>query len=256
MPSSAAVKRQNSAHEPETPAHELELSRHLFRAQEEERRRISRELHDGTGQGLMVLRLYLGMLAGDSQSPEAQFKIQEALKLLDVTIEDLRRIISRLAPRTLEDLGLLAAIRKEVQDVSRSTGLKAQLDLPEDLDRLSHELEVTIYRSLQEALHNIAKHAQAQNFSVELEQRGGAIYLRVADDGVGFSRKRNSRYGAFGLLGLRERIAALGGRVQVRSRRERGTSISITLPSHAGKAGAQTAAELRSPTLLDRALLV
>ena len=104
-----------------------ELSRHLLRAQEKERKRISRELHDGTGQGLMVLRLYLAMLASDGQSPESRAKIQEALQLLDHTVEDLRRIISRLSPRVLEEMGLLAAIRKEVLELAKNTGMRFEL---------------------------------------------------------------------------------------------------------------------------------
>jgi signal transduction histidine kinase len=213
-----------------------ELSRHLLRAQEEERKRISRELHDGTGQGLMVLRLYLGMLASESQSLESELKIQEALKLLDHTIEELRRIIGRLSPRTLDELGLLAAARREARGLSRSTGLTARLDLPKELV-LEHEVEVALYRSLQEALHNIAKHAQARNFVIRIESSRGLVRLTVEDDGVGFSGKSNSRGRSFGLLGMRERIAALGGRVRLHSRKGMGTRLSIALPVQARSAG-------------------
>jgi len=224
-------KSGNSASEQKAgDAPASELSRHLLRAQEAERKRISRELHDGTGQGLMVLRLYLAMLANDKQSVESQAKIQEALKLLDRTVEDLRRIISRLSPRILEELGLLAAIRKEVRELNKNTGMKAHLDLPKDLGQLDCEFEVALYRSLQEALHNIAKHSQARNFSVRLETNERSLCLYVEDDGVGVSNGRVSTGRAFGLFGMKQRIAALGGKVQIRSRRDKGTLLKIMLP--------------------------
>jgi signal transduction histidine kinase len=207
-----------------------ELSRHLLQAQEEERKRISRELHDETGQGLMVLRLYLGMLAGDSHRPQLKLKVEEAMTMLDRTIGDLRRIIARLSPRTLEELGLLAAIRKEVRELAKHTGMRAQVDLPEALGEVDHEIEIAIYRSVQEALHNIAKHSQARNFSLRVESQRGGLCLLVDDDGIGFSGKGNPRRQSFGLLGMRERIAALGGTVRVRSRSGRGTRLRIMLP--------------------------
>jgi two-component system sensor histidine kinase UhpB len=217
--------------EPETQS--LELSRHLLRAQEEERKRIGRELHDGTGQGLMVLRLYLGMLASENQSPEAQLKIEEAMKLLDQTIEELRRIISRLSPRVLEELGLLAAIRKEVRDFTRNTEIKARLEIPKALAALDHEIEIAVYRLLQEALHNIAKHSQAQNFSVLFRREDGSVCLLIEDDGVGFAGKRVSRVRGSGLMGMRDRVTALGGKMRVRSDAGSGTQIKIVLPAKA-----------------------
>jgi two-component system, NarL family, sensor histidine kinase UhpB len=208
----------------------VDLSRHLLRAQEDERKRISRELHDETGQGLMLLRLYLGMLANTSESPESFLKAQEALALLDRTIADLRRIIARLSPRILEEMGLLAAIRKEARELSKHTGMKFELDLPKDLANVNHETEVGIYRSVQEALHNIAKHAKATSFQVRLELDGQWARLSVEDDGLGFSRKGGVSARSFGILGMRERIAALGGSVRIRSRRGRGTRLSVALP--------------------------
>ena len=230
-------KQRKHALERGTPgAQSSELSRHLLRAQEEERKRISRELHDGTGQGLMVLRLYLGMLASESQSTDSQHKIHEALKLLDHTVEDLRRMIGRLSPRTLEELGLLAAIRKEIRDVSRNTEIKAHLELPEQLEDLEHEIEVGFYRSLQEALHNIVKHSRAKSFVVRLRETTGWICLSVEDDGIGFLGKHNSRSQSFGLSGMRQRIAALGGKVRIQSGEAKGTRIKVSLPIRLGAA--------------------
>jgi two-component system, NarL family, sensor histidine kinase UhpB len=207
-----------------------ELSRHLLLAQEEERKHISRELHDEAGQGLMVLRLHLATLASASPDPEPRQKIEESLGMLDRTIGDLRRIIARLSPRTLDELGLLAAIRKEARELGKNTGMKAQLNLPEGLDQLDREFEIAIYRSVQEALHNVAKHSQAENFSVQVESNDEMVRLLVEDDGIGFSAKANARRRTFGLLGMRERIAALGGTVRIRSRKGQGTRLRVTLP--------------------------
>jgi signal transduction histidine kinase len=212
------------------PAPASEVSRHLVRAQEEERKRISRELHDGTGQGLMVLRLYLGMLGAGQLDSESREKVQEALGLLDHTIEDLRRIIGRLSPQTLERLGLLPAIRKEVRELGRNTGLKTELDLPRILPRLDTEVELAIYRSVQEALHNVAKHSRARNIRVSLEDGEGTLRLLVEDDGIGFTRKKCSQSNSFGLWGMRERITALGGKLRVRSELGKGTVLRVTLP--------------------------
>jgi signal transduction histidine kinase len=214
----------------EFQAQTAEVSRHLVRAQEEERKRISRELHDGTGQGLMVLRLYLGMLGAGQLDSESQGKVQEALGLLDNTIEDLRRIIGRLSPQTLERLGLLPAIRKEVRELGRNTGLKAEMDLPRILPRLHVEVELAIYRSVQEALHNIAKHSRARTFRISLEYGVDSLRLLVEDDGIGFTRKKCSQSNSFGLWGMRERITALGGKLRVRSELGKGTVLRVTLP--------------------------
>jgi signal transduction histidine kinase len=230
VPSRSASNMGAVSFNPHSPEHVIDLSRHLLRAQEEERKRISRELHDETGQGLMLLRLYLGMLADTSTTPEGFVKVQEALGLLDRTIGDLRRIIARLSPRILEEMGLLAAIRKEVRDLGKHSGMKAQLELPKDLAGLDRETEIAVYRSVQEALHNIAKHAKAKNLLIRLELDCDVIRLQVEDDGVGFSRNKGSGSRSFGILGMRERIAALGGSVRIRSRKGRGTRLNVNLP--------------------------
>jgi len=206
-----------------------ELSRQLLNAQEEERRRISRELHDETGQGLMVLRFQLEMLASDAGTQENKGKIQESLELLDRTIEGLRRTIARLSPRVLEELGLIAAIRREAHLVSRRTGITPHLELTEQTGPLSHELDVALYRSVQEALHNVAKHSQARNFTVTMQVRARKISVTIQDDGIGFS-PRMVRERGFGLTGMQERAAALGGSVKISSGHAKGTCIRLVFP--------------------------
>ena len=227
---SPLVERKHLSACPALVARSSESSRHLLRAQEEERKRISRELHDEAGQGLMALRLYLAMLANSSENPENLLKVQEALGLLDHTIEDLRRVIARLSPRTLDELGLLGAIRKEARRLSKATGMKAALDLPENLSGLDHDIEVAIYRSVQEALHNVVKHSQAGAFMVRIELGNGCVRLLVEDDGVGLARRSAARRQSFGVVGMRDRIAALGGTVRIRSGPEAGTRVTVVVP--------------------------
>jgi len=228
------AKGHKNVHEFCAPSSDLSLD--LVRVQEEERKRISRELHDETGQGLMVLRLCLGALAEEVGESDTRSKIHQAMELLDHTIGDLRRLISRLSPRALEELGLLAAIRKEGRELSRNTGMKAHLDLPQRMEGLDQETQLTVYRCLQEALHNITKHAQAKNFSVRLEAEGSRLSLQIEDDGVGLSKKTNVREGRYGLIGMKERVAALGGTVFLRSRKAKGTVLNVKVPLAGGPA--------------------
>jgi signal transduction histidine kinase len=200
----------------------------LLNGEEEERRRISRELHDETGQALMVLRFHLEMLAADA-TPEQSSKVREALDVLDRTIEGLRRIIARLSPRVLEELGLLAAIRRQAEQLAKQAKLKAHLQLPEEIAPLNHDIEVALYRSVQEALSNVARHSHARSFTVRLAAAGEKISLAIEDDGVGLPARDSSDDG-FGLMGMRERAAALGGTMTIHSRRGRGMQIRIVLP--------------------------
>jgi signal transduction histidine kinase len=206
-----------------------EVSRHLLKGEEAERRRISRELHDETGQALMVLRFQLEMLASKTRNQEQKDLVEESLDVLDRTIEGLRRIIARLSPRVLEEFGLLAAIRRHAQLLASQTRMKARVELPDEIAAMDHDIEVALYRSAQEALHNIAKHSRARNFVVRLHADGNEIHLEIEDDGSGLSTKAPDDSG-FGLTGMRERAVALGGSMSIDSRRGRGTQIRIILP--------------------------
>jgi len=232
-----------------------ELSRHLLLAQEEERKRISRELHDETGQALMLLRIHLGMLAAEAGEHNLQSKIQHATDLLDRTIGGLRRIISRLSPRVLEELGLLAAIRKEARELSKNTGIRTQLQLPNHLAGRDHELDLAAYRCVQEALHNIAKHSQAQNVKLHLHMQEGKLTLVIEDDGVGIADKAHARSRGFGLMGMRDRVAALGGTVRIVSGHASGTRIRIVFPAVPDITIAKRQAEAEAVTLMKRAVV-
>jgi signal transduction histidine kinase len=209
-----------------------ELSGHLLKAQEEERKRISRELHDETGQALMVIRLYLGMLESTVTGRSAKAKIHELLDVVDRTIEGIRRIIARLSPLVLQELGMVAAIRKEAKDLAKTTGVKTRVLVADDVGRLAPEIETAIYRVVQEALHNIAKHAQAKAAGVQVTRDGDNVRVLVEDDGVGITgASTGPQRRTFGLAGMRERISALRGTIRVHSRKGQGTRITVNVPA-------------------------
>jgi signal transduction histidine kinase len=207
-----------------------ELSAHLLRVQEEERKRISRELHDETGQALMVIRLYLGMLES-SAGTRARSKIRETLGVVDRTIEGIRRIIGRLSPLVLQELGLIAAVRKEAKDFAKNTGVKARVAVSENVGRLAPECEAAIYRVVQEALHNVAKHAQAKAVNINICREPGSVRVLIEDDGQGMTKTTGFSGRSFGLAGMRERIGMLGGAVTVASAKGKGTRIEVIVPA-------------------------
>ncbi len=220
----------------------VELSGHLLRVQEEERKRISRELHDETGQALMVVRLYLGMM--ETGAPAHKAKIRETVEVVDRTIDGIRRIIGKLSPLVLQELGLVAALRKEGKDLARNTGVKTRVMIADEVGRLAPGTEQAIYRVVQEALHNVAKHAQAKNATVQISRQDQTVQVVVEDDGIGIQARSNSRGHSFGLSGIKERIAMLGGISRVISAKGKGTRLEITVP--AGETVAPESAPLRA----------
>ena len=211
-----------------------ELSGHLLKVQEEERKRISRELHDETGQALMVIRLYLGMLDKGVTTQAGKAKIQELVEVVDRTIEGIRRIIGRLSPLVLQELGLIAAIRKEAKDLAKSSGVNARVAISDDVGRVAPEVETAIYRVVQESLHNVAKHSSAHTVTVAMDRTETHLRLRIEDDGIGIPNVPNSQRPSFGLAGMRERISTLGGTLRVESRKGKGTKILASVPVPAG----------------------
>ncbi len=208
-----------------------ELSGHLLRVQEEERKRISRELHDETGQALMVIRLYLGMMESIVTARNVRSKIRETVEVVDRTIEGIRRIIGKLSPLVLQELGLVAAIRKEAKDMAKTSGVKTRVLIAEDVGRLAPGTEQAIYRVVQEALHNVAKHAQARSVVIQMTREERTIHLVVEDDGIGIQQRSTAGEQSFGLAGIKERIAMLGGVSRVISAKGKGTRIEINVPA-------------------------
>lgn len=208
-----------------------ELARHLESAREEERTRIARDLHDDLGQELTALRYAVELtkrrVASDPTSVGAN--VDEISALMLRTRQTLRSILSDLRPRVLDDLGFVAASAWLIQRTRERTGLTIEFTRQGLAAPPPGDLATTVYRVLQEALSNVVKHAWARKVDVRLDMGPDAVVLEVVDDGVGFS-PADVAAGRFGLVGMRERAAILGGVFEVEAAPERGTTVRLTLP--------------------------
>lgn len=216
-------------------AERVELLRRLIFAQEDERRRIAREMHDQFGQGLSVLTLKLAALkreSGDQANLREQLEILEAVaKQLDADVDFL---VWELRPTVLDDLGLPAALEAHVHNWSTHFGIPAEFHVSGlTQERLPSEIETVLYRITQEALNNTAKYALARKVDIILENRDRHVSLIIEDDGVGFDSAqafgRNDK--GLGLIGMRERAALVGGTVEIESQPEEGTTVFIRIPA-------------------------
>jgi signal transduction histidine kinase len=203
-----------------------ERMRYSLAAAEQERRRWARELHDDTLQALGALQMLLSS-ALRRGSPEAlEEAMRDAVEHIGTEIESLRTLIAELRPAALDELGLEPALESLVGRLAAVEGIETDLDVAVG-DRLGREMETTVYRLVQEALTNIAKHARAERVSVRVAREGGGVRVEVSDDGSGFDPATPTE--GFGLLGMRERVTLAGGRLDVSSDRG-GTTVSAMLP--------------------------
>ena len=219
---------------------ELEqLSRRMVRQHEEERRRLSLELHDETAQVFAAVKMQLGVVR-ERVEPEMSKRLDRALELVDEGMRGIRNVTNDLRPSLLDDLGLLPALRSMVADFSERRGVKVMLEAPDSLPVLSDEAEAALFRALQEALSNVARHAGNAPTTVEIRATDREVILRVSDRGPGFDGERSlnrlEAEGHLGLAGMRERITALGGEVRVTSSPGAGVVIAIRVPVSEGGA--------------------
>jgi signal transduction histidine kinase len=208
------------------------LLEQTIRAQEDERRRLARDLHDEIGQSLTGLLVGLRTVEEAASLEQAKERAQSLRQIAGGTHDEVRRLARGLRPSVLDDLGLAPALERLVDDVRSAHGLAIELRLPaSDLPRLSADVETALYRIVQEGLNNIVRHAQARNVTVEMERTSAAVELTIADDGVGFDAGEVAALGtSFGLSSMHERAALLQGEMQVRSQRGHGTTIRVRLP--------------------------
>ncbi|RDZ29118.1 sensor histidine kinase [Lysobacter silvisoli] len=207
------------------------LGRAVWRVQEDERRRLARELHDGIGQNLTVLKHRLGQL--DQALPpgdgDARNTLAAALALCGDTLQDTRELSRLLRPPILDDLGLEAALRWLVRSQAETSGAAIDLDIA-PLPALDGEVQTLLFRVAQEALNNAAKHAQARHVHVQLAMREGGVQLLVQDDGRGCDPDQVLHSGGSGLGGMRERLRLYGGLLQLRSVPGEGLRLSARVP--------------------------
>ena len=201
--------------------------RRVVEAQELERRRLARELHDETGQALTSILLALRPLEGALEKPENRAAAAELRELVVATLQDVRRLAVELRPKVLDDFGLVPALERLTDSFGEQTGLEVDFESRAGTERVPAEVETAIYRIVQESLTNVVKHAHAQRVSILVMRRDGALTAVVEDDGRGFDTGETGD--GFGLEGMRERVALLDGRLAVESG-EAGTTLVAEVP--------------------------
>lgn len=201
----------------------------VIAAQEEERKRIARELHDSTSQALTSLMVGLRALADAAPSPQARAHADDLRAVAAATLDEVHTLALQLRPSVLDDLGLVAALNRYVDDWRRRYGLEIDFAVQGLETRLPYEVETALYRMVQEALTNVARHAQATTASVIVERRNGTVRAIIEDDGRGFDPHATGP-DRLGLYGLRERAELLGGSLTIESTAEHGTSLFVEIP--------------------------
>jgi signal transduction histidine kinase len=213
-----------------------EILRKLLSAQEEERRRIARELHDETSQSLagVVMRLEAAAAIPTENADRIKDKLIDAKSLASRTIDNVHKIIFDLRPSVLDDLGLVSALRWYAQNRLGSLDIKLRVEVSGEERGVPSQVEIALFRVVQEAITNIVKHAEAQNVVLSLEFKDSAISIEVEDDGKGFDAEAVSleadKARGLGLLGMRERITLLGGKFHIESEPDSGTRLAIEVP--------------------------
>jgi signal transduction histidine kinase len=202
--------------------------RRAVEGQELERRRLARELHDETGQALTSILLGLRSLE-EAKETEVGAAVGSLRELVVGTLRDVRRLAVELRPTALDDFGLVAALERLASNFSEQTGLAVELESGLGDERLPADVETVLYRIVQEALTNIVKHAQAQQVSIVLQKKAGAVTAVIEDDGRGFVPGAEGDSG-LGLIGMRERVALVAGRLEIESAEGAGTTLVVEVP--------------------------
>lgn len=207
-----------------------ELSRRLLDVQEEERRRLARELHDEVGQSLGAVLMDLGQArsAVAANDAEVDERLRSAHTLAEAALRAVRNLSLLLRPSMLDDLGLVPALHWQARETSRRTGIDVHVTAAEEDLELPDEHRTTIYRVVQEALQNAARHSQAREVEIVVQRHGASLRILVRDNGVGFDPATTR---GLGLLGMQERIGLLGGVFQIESARAHGTVLRMEIPS-------------------------
>ena len=199
---------------------------------EEERTSIARELHDELGQQLLRLRMDLSWLSGrikDLSSPLHE-KVVDMKQFIEGTVETVRRVTTRLRPPVLDDLGLVEAMRWQVAEFEKNTGIAMTATFAVDSPMIDPQMSTHLFRILQEALTNIARHAEATQVEVTLNQSGTELQLEIEDNGHGTKVGADRTAGSHGLIGIRERVLMLGGKMEIISAPEAGFILNVRIP--------------------------
>lgn len=217
-----------------------ELSSALQSIREEEKTRIARELHDELGQALTALKMDAAAIESELEREQNALRkrTSDMKQLIDTTVASVRRISADLRPVMLDNLGLVPTLEWLASDFSQRSGVKVELDIPEENLGVSGDAATAIFRIAQEAMTNVSRHAGADRVVIELKRRGGNVVVRIRDNGKGFTRSDTRKARSFGLLGMRERAYVLGGELKISTPQGGGTQIEAVIPifgvSHGG----------------------
>jgi PAS domain S-box-containing protein len=210
-----------------------ELSRHLQQTQDDERRRIARDLHDSAGQIVTALGMHLASIIQRAVKPEIRKVAQESHEMVQLLSKEIRTVSYLLHPPMLDETGLSEAVRWYMKGVSERSGLKIELDIPKDFGRLPEDLEVAIFRIVQECLTNIHRHSGSKTATIRLSRNSESVSLQIEDEGSGISKERlvaiQTERSGVGITGMRERIRHLKGVMDIRSSGN-GTKILVSFP--------------------------
>lgn len=219
--------------------HRKAVAAQILRAQEEERKRIARELHDETSQSLTTMVVNLDVIEKQlpDQADELANRVRLTKEIAQRTLDETRRLMFDLRPSVLDDLGLVPALRWFINQRVVPRGLKVDFQATGVDSRLSDDLETALFRIVQEAMTNAVKHARANHLTVTMTREEGQITVEIQDNGVGFHPvhvvSKNDKDRGLGLFGMRERAALVGGAVQIDSAPGRGTTVTVSVPDRA-----------------------
>ena len=212
--------------------HFKHLARSVWRVQEQERRKLARDLHDGIGQNLSAIMNLIDRAIG-TRNPAAE-ELKTARSLVEATLQDTRELSRMLRPQILDDLGIESALGWLARTTGEAHGLQIRLHIDDALPALGTELSSLIFRVTQEALHNAVRHAQAQRVAIELRCHGSRLHLNLSDDGVGCDIRQALATGSdghgSGLGGMRDRVRLFDGEIDFKSAPGAGMSIAIAVP--------------------------
>jgi len=207
------------------------LAAHLISVREEERAHIAREIHDELGQVLTGIKMEVGWLQKRLQEPQLLEKTESMSKLIDSTVQTVRKIATGLRPEMLDDMGVVAAIGWQAKDFQKRTGIRCRVKLPPETVKLDIDVSTTAFRIFQEILTNVARHSRATRVDIQLDVSETEVRLQVQDNGVGIAESDLNGRKSLGLLGMHERALLFGGEVSITGAAGHGTRVAVVIPT-------------------------
>ncbi len=232
------TSRQRAEHQLNVTSQKLRnLASRLQAIREEERTVIAREIHDELGQSLTVLKIQTALLLNKLKPDQKELsaKISSIIELIDHTVESVQEISAKLRPGILDELGLVAAVEWQSQEFRSRTGIHCEYRLPRDDVTISEDKATALFRILQEALTNVARHSEAKRVSVTLKQEDSTLTLEVTDNGTGITPGQKDDPNSLGLLGMKERAVIFGGQVKIHGVSGKGTNVKVEMPLDTGE---------------------